>query len=187
MNQDRLDQRLYALLLATDRALPAPSIPPVRVAALRARRASRAAQRHFLAGLAAAIALFAFLSQPGSVPVSRNLPSADSDALEIASLEREADLIRLAALTELGRRDRLQASRRSDVNTAAQNAAALRAAAAEKAAFLMYCEADRLSKHQETLDAARDRYAAVAELFPKTIWARMAEAQIAPATPIEKG
>jgi hypothetical protein len=182
-----LDHRLHELLLAADRSRPAPRVRPPGLAAIRARYASKAARRHLIAGLAAAIALFAVIARPAIAPVTADRPSTDSDASAIASLEREADLIRLMAMSELGRRDQLQTLRSGELAAAAQNAAALRTAAAEKAAFIMYCEADRLSQEHETLNAARARYAAVAELFPKTIWARMAAEHIAPPIPIEKG
>jgi hypothetical protein len=170
---DALDQRLTDLLLAADRAHPPRAMPPVPAIALRARLARQNARRAAVISVAAAIGLFAAFARPARAPDMAHGPAAISAELEIAFLEREANSIRVAALAMLAERDRALASRRHEP-PAGLPVADISAAAVENAAFLLYCEADRLSQRDQTLGAARERYSAVAQRFPGTVWARMA-------------
>jgi hypothetical protein len=183
MKPESLDQRLNDLLRAADRSFPTSATMPIRLPDIRARLARHAAWRAGAASIAAAIALFAVVAQPMLAPMPRAASPVGANELEIAMLEREATSIRCAALSALVERDLTQQDR---TTKAVGSLEADSSAAAENAAFLLYCEADRLARHEETAAVARARYDAVANRFPGTIWARMASQRIT-TVPTEKG
>lgn len=176
MNDEAPDGRLASMLRAADSAFVPPAVPPIGLATLRRSVALSGWRRGSWVGIAAAIGLLTVLARPLLSPPEAAPPVVPSKE-EIALLERQADSMRSAALAKLEERER--PARLPSFGTTE--------AAAEKAAFLLYCEADRLAQSAETLAAAHERYASVAERFPGTIWARMASAQLTTSAPIQKG
>jgi hypothetical protein len=102
--------------------------------------------------------------------------------LEIIALTRQADLMQHAAI----RMERHLNVVRDTSDSASGAPIAEFSAAAENAAFLVFCEADRLATKAEPV-AARERYSALQARFPGTVWARIAGELLPSSRPTEKG
>lgn len=177
--------RLIALLRTADRAFSSPPADPLPLATLRHALRRRAAQRSGLAGIAAAVALFSVLARPAPPPPATDVSVPAAADEELAMLEREADAMHRTAQIQLERSERSFQIARANHRDGRPLAAS--EAAAENAAFILYCEADRLAQQAQTRDAAHERFVTVAQRFPGTIWARMASEMITTSAPIEKG
>ena len=189
MEVEHDELRLRDLLRQAEAAFVPLAARPVRIDALRERFAARVGRQRVvgtIGAIAASLALFAALRGPSGVFPHKGVNAGVATRAEIASLVREAETIRAVALQQFARQDGAVAARAAKTDGETE-AAEQRRAATEQAAFVLYCEADRLSGQQGFNEAVRDRYAAIRAMFPDTIWARLAEARVGRDPPIEKG